>query len=82
MILPIAGNHLWDGFGQISTNMQRSLRTTVTGVLILAVLAGSGAWQCCAHAAHRAIFRQTAITRSDLYVTIAAIETLEPEEAV
>jgi hypothetical protein len=62
--------------------MRRSLKTTVTGVLILAVPAGLDAWQWRAHAAHKTAFCPTAITRGDLHATIAATETLEPEEVV
>ena len=42
-VLPIAGNHpgiLSPGLGKYRLNMRRSLNTTVTGVLILAVPAG------------------------------------------
>jgi hypothetical protein len=55
---------------------------TVTGVLILAVLAGLGAWQWRAHAARKAAFCEKTITRSDLHMAITATGTLEPEEVV
>jgi hypothetical protein len=58
--------------------MRRSLKTTATGVLILAVLAGLDALQWRTHAAHKTPFRQTAITRDDLYMTVTPTGTLDP----
>jgi HlyD family secretion protein len=60
----------------------RFFRATASGVAILAVAAGVGAWQWRAHAAHKPSFRETAVKRGDLYVTTAATGTVEPEEVV
>ncbi|MGA2749901.1 MAG: efflux RND transporter periplasmic adaptor subunit [Verrucomicrobiota bacterium] len=60
----------------------KSLATTLSGAVILALAAGLGAWQWRAHAAHKPSFRQAAVKRGDLYVTITATGTLEPEEVV
>jgi len=68
--------------GKYRLNMRRPLKMTVTGVLILAVLAGLGAWQWRAHAARKAAFCEKTITRSDLHMAITATGTLEPEEVV
>lgn len=62
--------------------MRRSLKSVATGVLILAILAGVGAWQWRAHAAHKTSFRDATVKRGDLYVTITATGTVEPEEVV
>lgn len=46
------------------------------------VAAGWSLWQWRAHAAHRPPFRVGAIKRGDLFVSITATGTLEPEEVV
>jgi HlyD family secretion protein len=62
--------------------MRAPLKTTVTAAVILVLLAGVGAWQWRAHAAHKPLFRQAPVKRGDLFVTITASGTLEPEEVV
>jgi HlyD family secretion protein len=63
--------------------VRRSLKSIITVVLILAILAGVGTWQWRAHAAaHKANFREATIKKGDLYVTITATGTVEPEEVV
>lgn len=62
--------------------MRAPLKTTVTAAVTLVLLAGAGAWQWRAHAAHKPLFRQAPVKRGDLFVTITASGTLEPEEVV
>ncbi len=54
----------------------------MSGVIILALAAGVGAWQWRAHAAHKPAFRETAVKRGDLFITTTATGTVEPEEVV
>ncbi|HEX3718675.1 MAG TPA: efflux RND transporter periplasmic adaptor subunit [Verrucomicrobiae bacterium] len=62
--------------------MRGSLKLMATGILILAILAGVGAWQWRAHAAHKPSFREATVKKGDLYVSITATGTVEPEEVV
>jgi HlyD family secretion protein len=62
--------------------MRRPLKTSLTAAAILVLVAGWGAWQWRAHAAHKPAFREVAVKRGDLFVTITATGTLEPEEVV
>jgi HlyD family secretion protein len=62
--------------------MRARLKATVTAAVILVLLAGIGAWQWRAHAAHKPAFREAPVKRGDLFVTITATGTLEPEEVV
>src|SRR5208283_574196 len=62
--------------------MRAPLKATVTAAVILVLSAGVGAWQWRAHAAHKTAFREAPIKRGDLFVTITATGTLEPEEVV
>ena len=60
----------------------RFFKATASGVAILVVAAGLGAWQWRAHAAHKPSFRETPVKRGDLFVGTAATGTVEPEEVV
>jgi HlyD family secretion protein len=60
----------------------RFFKATASGVALLIVGAGLGAWQWRAHAAHKPSFRETPVKRGDLFVTTAATGTVEPEEVV
>jgi HlyD family secretion protein len=62
--------------------MRRSLKTIAGGSVVLAILAGVGAWQWRAHAAHKPLFRETKVKTGDLYVTITATGTVEPDEVI
>ena len=62
--------------------MRRPLKTSLTAAAILVLLTGWGVWQWRAHAAHKPAFREAPVKRGDLYVTITATGTLEPEEVV
>ena len=62
--------------------MRRPLKTSLTAAAILVLLTGWGVWQWRAHAAHKPAFREAPIKKGDLYVTITATGTLEPEEVV
>jgi HlyD family secretion protein len=62
--------------------MRRSLKASVTIAAILLLVGGWGVWQWRAHAAHKPAFRHAAVKRGDLFVTITATGTLEPEEVV
>jgi HlyD family secretion protein len=63
-------------------NMRRPLKVSLTAAAILVLVAGWGAWQWRAHAAHKPTFREIAVKRGDLFITITATGTLEPEEVV
>jgi HlyD family secretion protein len=54
----------------------------VSGVALLALAAGLGAWEWRAHSADKPAFRETAIKRGDMFVTTTATGTVEPEEVV
>jgi HlyD family secretion protein len=60
----------------------RFIKTTVSGVAILALAASLGTWQWRAHAAHKPAFREATLKRGDLFVTTTATGTVEPEEVV
>ena len=62
--------------------MRQPLKISVTTAAILVLVTGWGLWQWRAHAAHKPAFREIAVKRGDLYVTITATGTLEPEEVV
>jgi HlyD family secretion protein len=62
--------------------MRPPLKASLTTVAILLLVAGWGVWQWRAHAAHKPAFREAAIKRGDLFLTITATGTLEPEEVV
>ena len=62
--------------------MRRPLKTSLTAAAILVLLSGWGVWQWRAHAAHKPAFREAPIKRGDLFVSITATGTLEPEEVV
>jgi HlyD family secretion protein len=62
--------------------MRRPLKSSLTVAAILLFVGGWGVWQWRAHAARRPAFREVAVKRGDLYVTITATGTLEPEEVV
>ncbi len=62
--------------------MRRSLKTTVTGVFIPAVLAGLDARQWRAHVERRTAFGQQTIKGGDFYMIIKATDTLEREEVI
>jgi HlyD family secretion protein len=66
----------------VKLNMRRPLKTSLTAAAILLLVAGWGVWQWRAHAAHKPAFREVAIKRGDLFITITATGTLEPEEVV
>ncbi len=62
--------------------MRLSLKTAI--VLGVLVVAGGvwGLWEWRARAAHKIPYREAAVKRGDLYVSITATGTLEPEEVV
>ena len=62
--------------------MRRSLAATLSGVAILALVGGIGSLQWRAHAARKTPFREAPVKRGDLFVTITATGTVEPEEVV
>jgi HlyD family secretion protein len=62
--------------------MRRSLNASAIIAALLLLVGGWGVWQWRAHAAHKPSFRETAVKRGDLFVTITATGTLEPEEVV
>jgi HlyD family secretion protein len=62
--------------------MRRPLKASLTTAAILLLVGGWGVWQWRAHAAHKPAFREAAIKRGDLFLTITATGTLEPEEVV
>jgi HlyD family secretion protein len=62
--------------------MRRPLSASVTIAAILLVVGGWGVWQWRAHAAHKPAWREAAVKCGDLFVTITATGTLEPEEVV
>jgi hypothetical protein len=64
--------------GKYRQNMQRSLNTTVTGVVILAAPAGLGAGQRHAHAAHNADIHLMPIG-GGFHRASAPARALEPE---
>ncbi len=68
--------------GTVIIYMRRPLKLTLTIVAILLLAGGWGLWQRRAHAAHKPAFRETPVKRGDLFVTITATGTLEPEEVV
>ena len=62
--------------------MRRPLKTSLTAAVILLLVTGWGVWQWRAHAAHKPLFREATVRRGDLFLTITATGTLEPEEVV
>src|SRR5580704_1871995 len=62
--------------------MRQPLKASLTTIAILLFVAGWGVWQWRAHAAHKPAFRAAPVKRGDLYVTVTATGTLEPEEVV
>jgi HlyD family secretion protein len=62
--------------------MRRPLNASATIAAILLLVGGWGVWQWRAHAAHKPAFREATVKRGDLFVTITATGTLEPEEVV
>jgi HlyD family secretion protein len=62
--------------------MRRPLKASLTTAAILLLVGGWGVWQWRAHAAHKPAFREAAVKRGDLFLTITATGTLEPEEVV
>jgi HlyD family secretion protein len=62
--------------------MQRPLKASLTTAAVLLLVAGWGVWQWRAHAAHKPAFREAVVKRGDLFLTITATGTLEPEEVV
>jgi hypothetical protein len=58
--------------------MRRPLKFSLTAAAILVLVTGWGMWQWRAHAAHKPSFREAAVKRGDLFVTITATGTLEP----
>ncbi|HTA28955.1 MAG TPA: hypothetical protein VK731_00645, partial [Candidatus Cybelea sp.] len=62
--------------------MRRPLNTSATIAAVLLLVGALGVWQWRAHAAHKPNFREATVKRGDLFVTITATGTLEPEEVV
>src|SRR5580704_16823466 len=62
--------------------MRQPLKASLTTIAILLFVAGWGVWQWRAHAAHKPAFREAPVKRGDLFVSITATGTLEPEEVV
>ena len=62
--------------------MRRPLKVSLTAAALLVLVTGWGVWQWRAHAAHKPSFRDATVKRGDLYVTVTATGTLEPEEVV
>jgi HlyD family secretion protein len=62
--------------------MPGTLKATVSAVTVIVLVAGIGTWQWRARAGHKPAFREAAVKRGDLYVTITATGTVEPEEVV
>jgi HlyD family secretion protein len=62
--------------------MRQPVKTSLTVAAVLLLVAGWGVWQWRAHAAHKPLFREIAVKRGDLFLTITATGTLEPEEVV
>jgi HlyD family secretion protein len=62
--------------------MRPPLKASLTTVAILLIVAGWGVWQWRAHAGHKSAFREAVVKRGDLFLTITATGTLEPQEVV
>jgi HlyD family secretion protein len=62
--------------------MRQPLKVSLTVAAILLLVSGWSVWQWRAHAAHKPAFREASVKRGDLFVTITATGTLEPEEIV
>jgi len=62
--------------------MQKALRTTIVIVVAAVLVGGAGVWRLRAHSSHKTEFREAEVRRGDLYLTITATGTVEPEEVV
>ncbi|HEY3864378.1 MAG TPA: efflux RND transporter periplasmic adaptor subunit [Verrucomicrobiae bacterium] len=62
--------------------MRQAFKTSLTAGAIVVLVTGWGVWQWRARADHKPAFREASVKKGDLYVTVTATGTLEPEEVV